>query len=76
MEILLIFQVIQLSEAVKCSNMGYVPTSTFDTGQQVHQLYKKYSNSVDSCITAINPNLSSTVHNWTISITPAASVIS
>lgn len=56
--------------------MGYVHTFTYDNGQQVHQLYKKYSNSINSCITAINPNLSNTVHNWTTSITPAASVIS
>jgi len=33
---LLIFQVIQLSEAAKCSNTDYVCTSIFDTRQQVH----------------------------------------
>jgi hypothetical protein len=62
----LVFQVIQLSEATKCSNMGYACTSIYDTGQQFHQLYKKYSNSIDCYITAINPNLLNTVHDWTI----------
>ena len=65
-----------MSEPAKCSNVGYVCTSVFDARQQVHQLYKKYSNGIDSYITDINPDLSNTVHNWTISITLAAGVIS
>jgi hypothetical protein len=72
----LIFQVIQLSEAAKCSKMGYVCISMFYTGQPVHQLYKNDNNSTDNDITSINSNLLNTVHNWTISIIHAATVVS